>query len=136
MGQFDGALDAGTRDLVAIALSGDLPALLFRDTTIDPAMEPLSQGWSVLLTAPPGVGKTSMVVRPGAILRVAEKQGSVTVRVLDTSESRAARREAEPIRLSEGWEAGRAERTQGVADALHRLEAITANLDGPFRARA
>lgn len=71
-------------------------------------------------------------VDPGAILRVAEKQGSVTVRVLDTAESRTARREAEPIRLPKGRKVGRPELARGVADTLDRVEAVAAAVDEPF----
>jgi len=61
-------------------------------------------------------------VDPGSILRVSARDGRIRVVVHDTEEARAARREAEPIRLAEGEKVGRGELRELVAAAAGRVE--------------
>lgn len=71
-------------------------------------------------------------VEPGSILRVGLKDDRVRVRTLDTAESRAQRKEREPVKLPEGRTFTRAVLAEDLAGALGAVAALAREADEPF----
>ncbi len=74
-------------------------------------------------------------IEPGAILRVTAQDDRIQVRTLDTAESRAARREREPVKLPEGRTFTRAVLAEDVAGVREAVEALARDADEPFLVR-
>jgi len=68
-------------------------------------------------------------VEPGAILRVVVKSDRIQVRVVDTEQSRAAKRARQPIRLPEGRKLEPDELTGALQQARVDIEAIATMVD-------
>ncbi len=71
-------------------------------------------------------------VNPGSILAVTVKGGAIRVRVVDTAESRAERREREPVKQPDGRALGVPEMIAGLAPLRADIEAVAAAVDEPF----
>ncbi|HUH01533.1 MAG TPA: AAA family ATPase, partial [Kofleriaceae bacterium] len=71
-------------------------------------------------------------VDPGSVLTVGVKDGEVRVRVVETSDSRAARKATEPIRDPEGKILTREEMMAGLEGVRPAIEEIAAAVDEPF----
>ena len=72
---FENALAVDTRDLVEEARQGRLPTARFRQAEIEQTFEHLRRNRSVLLTGPPGVGKTYVVLGLAQALAARETPG-------------------------------------------------------------
>ncbi len=70
-------------------------------------------------------------VAPGQILKVSSDTGHVKIRLIDTPESRAVRRQEEPIRL-DGRRFGRAELVAALGELTTRVEQIADAVDEAF----
>jgi len=71
-------------------------------------------------------------VDPGSVLTVGVKGGEVRVRVVETGDSRAARKAAEPIRDPDGKVLTREEMVAGLDAMRPEIDAISAAVDEPF----
>ena len=70
-------------------------------------------------------------VDDASILRLTARHGEVKVAVLDSEDSRAQRREAEPLRLADGRKVGRDTLQTMLAEAQAQLAAIAAGVNLP-----
>jgi hypothetical protein len=84
------------------------------------------------LVLPLAMTLTERKVMPGSLLTVTVKAGDIRVRVVDTPESRAERREREPVKDAGGRVLTRAEIAAGLPKAREAIEAIAGDADEPF----
>jgi len=74
-------------------------------------------------------------VEPGSVLTLSVKDGAIRVRVIETADARASRREREPIKVAAGVKLGRAEIVDGVARVRAAVGRLGAEVDEPFLQR-
>ncbi|MCB9760048.1 MAG: AAA family ATPase [Alphaproteobacteria bacterium] len=84
------------------------------------------------LVLPLATALMERAVEPGQILKLVEREGRIRVRVIDTAESREARREAAPIRVETGARLTRPDIVRRLKVARQRLEVLAEAIREPI----